>query len=140
MRENHGLWDNLRMGLLLEILMVGTGGFLGASGRYLTGKMVNHLIPAAQLPWGTIAVNIIGCFVIGFITGLYIFKEGMNPYLKLFVLVGILGGYTTFSAFSMETLELLKNGYTLRATLNLGVTFCLTLAAVGIGFYVASIK
>jgi len=128
------------MDLLLEMLMVGAGGFLGASGRYLTGKVIDHLVPAAQLPWGTIAANIIGCFVIGFITGLYFLRESMNPYLKLFVLVGILGGYTTFSSFSLETLSLFKDGHLLRATLNLGVTFCMTLAAVGIGFHMASMK
>ena len=92
--------------MLKDLIAVAIGGGLGASGRYLAGLLVRNLFQG-DFPWGTLAVNVTGCFLIGMVAG----KTGSSETtLRLFLVVGILGGFTTFSAFGYETLRLLQDG------------------------------
>ena len=94
---------------MLNILAVGAGGFAGAVCRYLIG-----LIPVSEnliFPVKTLAINIIGCIVIGMIAVSAARNNSWNPYIMLFLKVGLCGGFTTFSTFALETSDLIKAGH-----------------------------
>ncbi len=93
---------------MIRILLVALGGAIGASTRYLLGMWVQTRL-GSDFPWGTFAINTSGSFLIGLVLGLV--DTGMlSAEARLFLAVGVLGGYTTFSTFSYETLELLGDG------------------------------
>jgi CrcB protein len=119
---------------LANVLLVGSGGFIGSVLRYVVGGFVHRLVPAASLPYGTLAVNVLGCFVIGFLGGVAEARQAIGPGLRLFVFIGILGGFTTFSTFGYETLALVRDGAHLEAGVNVVATVALCLVAVWAGF------
>ncbi len=90
-------------------LVVAVGGAIGATARYALAGFV-HRFASPFFPWGTFLVNVSGCFVFGAIAGLAEARGGLSPLARAFLLVGILGGYTTFSSFTFETMELLRGG------------------------------
>ena len=94
---------------MMEILSVAVGGALGAVCRYLLGNFISRMSGSA-LPWGTFAINIIGCFCMGLLMTLIV-ERGLLPSVwRLFLCVGLLGGFTTFSSFSLEVLKLFESG------------------------------
>ena len=93
-----------------NILLVGLGGFAGAVARYLLGGWVLHHSLSAKFPWSTFAVNLLGCLIIGLLSGLAERLDWFNPSMRLLLLTGLLGGFTTFSAFGLETVHLLRRG------------------------------
>lgn len=114
---------------MLNVLAVGFGGFLGAALRYGASLLFLQL-PAHNQFLSTFAVNFTGCFLIGFISQ-YDFKT--LSILRLFLITGILGGFTTYSAFGLETLDMLKQAQLLKAVLYIAATIVLCLGAVYIG-------
>ena len=90
---------------LQAILLVGTGGALGAVARYGVGLMVKS---ASAFPWATLSVNIGGSLLMGLVMGWLGRQSGLTEPLRLFLAVGLLGGFTTFSAFSLELVSLLE--------------------------------
>lgn len=119
---------------LLNTLLVGIGGFLGAIARYQFGGWVMHHTMQARFPWSTFAVNVAGCFVIGALSAMAE-KFGMiGPSARLFLFTGILGGFTTFSAFGLETAYLLRRGETAVAAAYVGGSVLVGLAALWIAF------
>jgi CrcB protein len=123
---------------LTSCLIVMAGGALGTLARYLIGLAA---LPISQdLPWGTIIINIVGSFIIG-LFGTMTLAHGRFPApdsLRLFVMVGICGGFTTFSSFSLQTLDLLRAGAPVRAGVNIVASVVLCVLAVALGHYVAS--
>jgi CrcB protein len=119
-------------------LIVMVGGAIGTLARYAVSTVMAPL--SRDLPWGTIAINISGSFLIGLIgtltlgTGKYALPESA----RLFLMVGFCGGYTTFSAFSLQTLDLLRAGALGRAALNIGLSVLLCIAAVAAGHLLAA--
>lgn len=93
--------------MIKNILFVGLGGGLGSIFRYLCQKWVSHLYPH-PFPWGTFCVNIAGCFLIGLFWGITFKSFATNESWKLFLMTGICGGFTTFSAFTIESIGLLR--------------------------------
>ena len=93
-----------------NILLVGLGGFAGAVARYLLGGWVLHHTLSAKFPWSTFAVNLLGCLIIGLLSGLAERLDWFSPSMRLLLLTGLLGGFTTFSAFGLETVHLLRRG------------------------------
>jgi CrcB protein len=93
--------------MINNILLVGLGGSLGSIARYLTQKwfLANY---AQAFPWGTFAVNVTGCFLIGLLWGFNFKSFESNENWKLFLMTGLCGGFTTFSAFTLEGINLLK--------------------------------
>jgi CrcB protein len=89
--------------------LVGLGGFLGASLRYLVGGLVYRFAPPT-FPYATFLVNVTGCFAIGVLASLAEDRFALGPGPRLFWMVGVLGGYTTFSTFGYETFVLLREG------------------------------
>ncbi|HCA47326.1 MAG TPA: fluoride efflux transporter CrcB [Armatimonadetes bacterium] len=102
----------------LEIALVALGGGIGALVRYLTALITARLW-GETFPWGTLAVNLAGCFLIGVIYAFGVEAGAVGPRARLFVMTGLLGGFTTFSTFSLETSTLLMQGAGWEASLNL---------------------
>ena len=119
---------------LWKLFLIGGGGFFGAILRYLVGGWVQNLF-ARPWPYGTFAVNILGCFTIGFVWGLVENRELLAPSVRLFLLTGVLGGFTTFSTFSLETFNLVRQGDWLGAGLNAGVSVLAGFAAAAVAFH-----
>jgi fluoride exporter len=107
-----------------ELLLVGAGGFLGAAARY--GISVAMKPWTSAFPWNTLVINVIGCFLIGLLTPLV----GQRPAWFVFVVPGILGGFTTFSAFGYETLKLAEAGRGVLAAVYVAASVGLGLLAV----------
>ena len=102
---------------MVNYLLVAGGGMIGATLRYWLSGVVGNAT-SGKFPYGTLVVNVIGCFVIGFFLTLGYERFSWSPELRLFVAVGILGGFTTFSTFSYETITLLREGVYLQGVLN----------------------
>jgi len=114
------------------ILAIGAGSFLGGISRYLLSLLIQSKT-TSPFPWHTLAVNIIGCFLIGIVFG--IFEKGhMSHEWKLFLATGVLGGFTTFSAFSVETFVLLREGYALYALLYIFASVLVGLVTTYLGY------
>lgn len=94
---------------MLQYLWIGLGGFIGANTRYLLQQWAANRW-GADYPYGTLLINVSGSFVIGLFLTLATGRLALPPEMRLFVAVGFLGGYTTFSSFSYETLRLLEQG------------------------------
>jgi CrcB protein len=119
-------------------LLVAGGGAIGTLARYLISVAA---LPISQpLPLGTIGINILGSFIIG-LFGTLTLSNGRFPVsedARLFVMVGLCGGFTTFSSFSLQTLDLLRSGATMRAFANIVVSVVLCVCAVGVGHLLAA--
>ena len=124
----------MRSGWLWPALLVGTGGFLGSVFRYALSGLVHRLAPFAAFPYGTLAVNVTGCLAIGVLCGLTESRQIVGPDLRLFLLLGLLGGFTTFSTFGYETMALLRDSEQLRAATNVLMHVFAGLSAVWLGY------
>ncbi len=91
-------------------LLIALGGALGSVARWLLSGWVQDLTPSSTFPWGTFAVNAVGSFAIGALLSLAFERALVPPNARLFLVTGVLGGFTTFSALSYETLQLLRDG------------------------------
>ena len=119
--------------MIKNVLLVGFGGFIGSVARYFVSKL-NLQYDFYSIPVGTLSVNIAGSFVIGFLTGISIKSELLSPAWRLFLMVGICGGFTTFSSFTNENLMLLHNGQFFSVFLYTGLSILLGFAAVYLGY------
>lgn len=117
---------------MFELLSVGAGGFLGASLRYLISAGMNRLTDT-HLPMGTLFVNVLGGLLMGFIMEWSLHDTSLSPRLRLFLTTGLLGGLTTFSTFSYETINLASKGIWILAFANAGLNLILSLIGVLLG-------
>lgn len=116
------------------LLQVAVGGAIGASARYLTSiGAVRYL--EAGFPWGTLAVNVIGSFLMGLLVVYLAHKDATR--FAPFLLTGILGGFTTFSAFSLEAMALYDRGETMLAAFYIGASVILSLSALALAMVLA---
>ena len=120
---------------MMKLLYVGLGGFIGAIGRYWLTGLAQRL--SSGFPLGTLVVNVLGSFVIGFLATLFLEKILVTMEWRLFILIGLLGAFTTFSTFSWESLSLLRNGDWGFALLYVGGNLVGCLLAVWAGFGLA---
>lgn len=116
-------------------VLVGLGGMLGSIARYFISTTVAQLFTKALLPYGLITVNVLGCLIIGYVAGLIELKHGLRPEVVLFIMVGFLGGFTTFSSFGLETFTLLKQQHIYTALLDVLLQVGFGTLAVAIGFW-----
>ena len=114
------------------VLLVAAGGAVGAVLRYGLSGLVQGRT-GAVLPYGTLAVNVVGCLLMGVISELAESRGALEPGTRALITVGILGGFTTFSAFGNETLNLLRDGERALAAGNIAANLILALAAVWAG-------
>jgi CrcB protein len=120
------------MGSNLKYILVFAGGGVGAALRYwMQGVVYNRT--GSAFPYGTLIVNVLGCFLIGLLMISLEERFLANPSLRLFLTIGILGGFTTFSSFSYETLALMRDGEFLPALSNVGFTVMACLLATWAG-------
>lgn len=120
---------------MAHVLIVGVGGFIGSVLRYwLTG--ITQRWAQDAFPAGTLLVNVLGCFVVGAFWGLVEYREWFSPEARIFATVGILGGFTTFSAFGYETFALLHDREYLLAAANVGANVVAGIVAVVLGWMV----
>lgn len=124
---------------LSQIFLVGLGGFIGSSLRYVLGGLVHRVIPFAAFPYGTLTVNVLGCLAIGVFGGLSDFRQAFTPEARLLLFIGVLGGFTTFSTFAYETLALLHNNELLKMMANAFGHLVLCLGAVWLGYALARV-
>jgi CrcB protein len=129
------------MALFQQYLVIGLGGALGSMLRFGLGRWIDlGMLRGGQIfPWGTVVVNITGCFVIGFIAAVSA-AEGrflISPLARQFIMIGILGGYTTFSSFSLQSLALAQDGQWGPALANVLVSVAFCLGAVWLGSILA---
>ena len=120
-------------------LLVAIGGALGSMARQWCGVAAARWW-GIEFPWGTIGINILGSFVIGAFAALTDVngRWPLGGFARQFVMVGICGGYTTFSSFSLQSLTLLRSGLYLEAGLNVVLSVALCLAAVALGHFLAT--
>lgn len=116
------------------LLLVGLGGCLGSMARYSLGAWVLHLGAQGRFPLGTFLVNVLGCWVVGMLAGAGVRYQWFGADVRLFLFTGLLGGFTTFSAFGLETLHLLRDGDVGVALLYVGGSVVLGIALVWLGF------
>ncbi len=122
---------------MLNIFIVGLGGFIGSALRYLVGGWAQQMSKSLDFPYGTLTVNLIGCFVIGFLGQLAEARGVFASETRLLVFIGLLGGFTTFSSFGNDTLNLARSGQMLNALTNIAVNVVFGLLLVWLGRTVA---
>jgi fluoride exporter len=118
---------------------VGLGGMLGSLARYGLSTSIAAFFDKPLLPYGIIVVNVLGCFLIGLFAGLMHAKHAISLPLQLFLMVGFLGGFTTFSAFGLETFQLLQQHHAYAALMDVLIQVGCGTLAVAAGFSVVAI-
>jgi CrcB protein len=118
---------------VLNILLVGLGGALGSITRYLISQWVQAASKSVNFPFGTLTVNLVGCLVIGFLAQMAETRGVFTSESRAFVFIGILGGFTTFSSFGNETLNLFRGGEMWSGIANISANVIIGLFAVWLG-------
>lgn len=121
----------------MNILLVGLGGAAGSICRYLASGWVYAALARPEFPYGTLLVNVVGCLCIGFLNEAAEARQILLPHVRPLLVVGFLGGFTTFSAFGFETLELIRDGEMGYAVLNVLLQVLVGLVAVAFGVWMA---
>jgi CrcB protein len=117
-----------------NILIAGCGGFIGTCLRYFFNNLFDRFASYPAFPYGTLFINVTGCLAIGLLAGLAESREVFTSELRIFIFIGILGGYTTFSTFGYETFTLLRDGQFLLASANVLLQVFLGLIALGLAY------
>ncbi|MHB8741946.1 MAG: fluoride efflux transporter CrcB [Sulfuricaulis sp.] len=115
-----------------QVLAIAAGGAAGSVLRFWLSTWV-HTFADRSFPYGTLVVNVSGCLAMGFLFVLFVDRFSGNSVLRAGILIGVLGGFTTFSSFSIETFNLIDQGAWLRALANVGASLLLCLSATWIG-------
>ncbi|OQX88629.1 chromosome condensation protein CrcB [candidate division KSB1 bacterium 4484_87] len=124
---------------MLKIFYVGIGGFVGAAARYVSSGLVHRSIGSGNFPYGTLFVNVAGCLLIGFFAGYSEARHFLKPEIRLFLLIGVLGSFTTFSTFGYEVFSFARDGEFLSASLNVFVHLLLGLLGVYLGYFLSKL-
>ena len=115
-----------------QVLAIAAGGAVGSLLRFWMSNWV-HSFAGRSFPYGTLAVNVLGCLLMGFLFVLFIGRLSDNPVLRAGILIGVLGGFTTFSSFSIETFDLIEQGAWAKAVANMSGSLVLCVGATWIG-------
>jgi CrcB protein len=119
----------------MNVLLIAIGGSIGAVSRYALAGLV-HRFASPYFPFGTFVVNVAGCLVFGLIAGVAEQRFVLGPPARAFLLIGLIGGFTTFSSFTYETFELLRDAEYVRAAINVTGQVVLGLLAMWGGYIV----
>ena len=119
-------------------ILVAVGAAFGGLMRYWISGLVHNIV-SLNFPSGTLIVNVLGSFILGFIIFYFDTQELISPQLKVMLTIGFCGGFTTFSTFSFETMNLLSDSEYLLAFINMGLNMVLTLGAVILSYYLARV-
>ena len=124
---------------LLDVVWVGLGGFVGSSLRFMVSGWVHRIPGTSGFPHGTLVVNVVGCLVLGFLGGWAEHRQALSPATRLFFMIGVLGGFTTYSTFAYETLAMAQGSDLARAFANIVLQLVLGLGAAWLGFAAARV-
>ncbi|MFV0392099.1 MAG: fluoride efflux transporter CrcB [Paludibacteraceae bacterium] len=119
-----------------QLLLIGLGGFIGSIARFGVSKL-NISWQLHHIPMGTLTVNLVGSLLIGLFAGILVHQVTWSENLKLFLITGICGGFTTFSAFTFENLQLIREGYVTASIIYLTISILLGILAVLCGIWMA---
>ncbi|HJO94212.1 MAG TPA: fluoride efflux transporter CrcB [Victivallales bacterium] len=125
--------------MLQQCLFVGIGGFFGAISRYLISTKVQVISKSTVFPYGTLAVNFLGCLIIGFLSGIVLSSNWLSLSMQNLLITGFLGALTTFSTFGFETYTLIRNRAVKLAVVNIFLQLVVGISLLYFGFYVACI-
>lgn len=117
---------------MLQIIGIALGGALGSVLRFYLSRQVNQWT-GTNFPYGTLLVNVVGCFLIGVLSVLLVERLTISPQWRAALLIGFLGGFTTFSSFSLDTFTLYEQGNNVAASLNIGLSLVCCLLATFVG-------
>jgi CrcB protein len=121
---------------MTRVMAIAAGGAVGSVLRYWVSTWV-HSLAGRDFPYGTLAVNVVGSLLMGFLFAFFLERLSTDSVVRAGLLIGVLGGFTTFSSFSIETFNLLEEGLWLRAGINAAASLVLCLAATWIGVITA---
>lgn len=124
--------------MLFKMFIAGLGGFIGTLCRYVLNDFIYRAMQYPLFPYGTFTINILGCFFIGLIASLAETRI-ISPDVRLFIQIGMLGGFTTFSSFGLETFNLLRDGQFILGAMNVLLQAGIGLLAVWLGYYVGQL-
>lgn len=124
---------------MLKLVYVGAGGFAGAVSRYLSLALAARFFGSRAFPYGTMIVNLTGCFLIGLGLGIAMSKDVLSSEARLLIFTGFLGSFTTYSTFGYETFILARDSHFIGSSLNVILHVCLGLAAVWAGDFISRI-
>ncbi len=116
-----------------NLIIIGLGGFCGAVLRYLISGGVQRWSQSVDFPYGTLAVNLLGCLIIGMLTRLDEFRSVLSPEMRFFIMIGLLGAFTTYSTFSNEAMNLINDRRIQLVLVYVGAHVVLGLGAVLLG-------
>lgn len=119
--------------MIKQLILIGAGGFIGSVARFLVSRL-NTRVDWLSVPIGTLTVNVLGSLLIGFLIGISEKSPLLSVEWRMFLMVGLCGGFTTFSSFTGENLVLLKNGQVLPILLYTGLSIFLGFIAVYLGY------
>ncbi|CCK78902.1 MULTISPECIES: fluoride efflux transporter CrcB [Desulfobacula] len=119
---------------MMKLLMVGAGGFAGSICRYMISDLSHRLFNDPFFPYGTLTVNVIGCLLIGLLGGLSESRQIFSPEIRALILIGFMGGFTTFSTFGYEIFTFARDGQLASAMTNLMLHLILGFCSVWLGF------
>ncbi len=120
---------------MLRLLIIGLGGAIGTILRYIVGGL-DYRFSSGVFPVSTLVVNVTGSLVIGLLWGV-VDRFAFSPNVRMFLFIGVLGGYTTFSTFSLETFNLMRDGEYRIALMNAFLSLTLSIAAVFLGYFLS---
>jgi len=119
-----------------QVLAIAAGGAIGSLLRYWVSSGT-HAVLGRGFPYGTLTVNILGSLLMGFLYIWLLDRVAAGPVLRAFLLIGVLGGFTTFSSFSIESLNLIEAGQVMKALANILLSVTVCIAAAGLGVLIA---
>ena len=123
-----------------KLLLIAIGGAVGTLARYGTHVLARGASERANFPLATLIVNLLGCFLIGYLQGLLVERLAVREEYRLAIVVGFLGGFTTFSTFGWDTAALLRDGSSMRALINLLASNLLGVALVFAGYALSRVR
>ena len=118
---------------MTNLLLVGAGGFIGSVLRYLVSGYIQQSANRMDFPFGTLAVNVVGCFIIGLLAQFGDKYGTFSNESRAFLVIGVLGGFTTFSSFGNDTVNLIRQDFVMNAVANVGANVILGLLSVWLG-------
>lgn len=119
----------------MKLVLILTGGALGTFARYIIAALPHRYVESI-FPWGTLTVNALGSFIIGFLWGMFEVRD-MSPQARTFIFIGFLGGFTTFSTYALETLNLFREGDIKTGLLNILANNVIAIGLVFSGFFIS---
>lgn len=124
---------------MIKLFLIGIGGFFGSVSRYAVSGFVYRIFGKPWFPYGTLAVNVLGCFLIGLLSGFSESRQLFNPETRMLVFIGFLGGFTTFSTLGYEIFSFVRDGQVVGSIMNLMLHILLGFGAVWFGYSVSKL-